>query len=84
MIGDRSPYQPDLPNIKERMFQAGQTEQDWDTFIEYVNEVATLVSASGLLIDDLMTASNWGEYKGRPVIIDLGYTEAVKPLYTKG
>jgi len=84
MIGDRSPYQPDLPNIKERMFQAGQTEQDWDTFIEYVNEVATLVSASGLLVDDLMAASNWGEYKGRPVVIDLGYTEAVKSMYTKG
>ena len=83
-VGDRSPYQPDLPKIKERMLQAGHTEQDWDTFIEYVNEVAILVSSSGLLVDDLMAASNWGEYKGRPVIIDLGYTEAVKPLYTKG
>lgn len=84
MTGDCSLFQPDLPAIKERMLLAGQTEQDWDTFIEYVNEVATLVSSSGLLADDLVTASNWGEYKGRPVIIDLGYTEAVKPLYIKG
>lgn len=84
MIGDCSLFQPDLPKIKERMLMTGKTEQDWDTFIEYVNEAATLVSSSGLLVDDLITASNWGEYKGRPVIIDLGYTEAVKPLYIKG
>ena len=83
-IGNRSPHQLDLPDIKKRMLQAGQTEQDLDIFIEYVNEVAILVSSSGLLVDDLMTASNWGEYKGRPVVIDLGYTESVKPLYTKG
>jgi hypothetical protein len=83
-IGDRSPYMYDLSKIKERMFRAGHTEQDWDTFIEYVNEVATLVSSSGLLVNDLVAAPNWGEYKGRPVIIDLGYTKAVRPLYIKG
>ena len=83
ILGTKKSYMPDLKKIKEDMLNAGHTEQDLDIFFEYVNEVATLVSSSSLLVDDLGSASNWGEYKGKPVIIDLGFTEAVKPLYTK-
>lgn len=83
ILGSKQKYMPDIKTIKERMINAGQTEQDLDIFFEYVDDVADLVNSSGLLIDDLGNANNWGEYQGRPVIIDLGYTEAVKPMYTR-
>jgi hypothetical protein len=83
ILGSKQKYMPDIKTIKERMVNAGQTEQDLDIFFEYVDDVADLVNSSGLLVDDLGNANNWGEYQGRPVIIDLGYTEAVKPMYTR-
>jgi len=84
LLGSKQNYMPDTKKIKEDLRRAGQTEQDVEIFFEYVDEVADLVNSSGLLIDDLSNASNWGEYKGKPVIIDLGFTEAVKPMYTRG
>jgi hypothetical protein len=84
LLGNRKSYMPDTKKIKEDLLNAGQTEQDVEIFFEYVDEVADLVSSSGLLIDDLGVASNWGEYKGRPVIIDLGFTDAVRPMYRGG
>ena len=84
LLGSKQKYMPDTKKIKEDLLNAGQTEQDVEIFFEYVDEVADLVNSSGLLIDDLGNASNWGEYKGKPVIIDLGFTEAVKPMYARG
>jgi predicted nucleotidyltransferase len=84
VLGNRKAYMPDLNKIKQDLITSGHTEQDIEIFMGYVDEVATLVNSSSLLVDDLGTASNWGEYNGRPVIIDLGFTEAVKPMYTRG
>jgi hypothetical protein len=75
---------PDLNKIKQDLITSGHSEQDIEIFMGYVDEVATLVNSSSLLVDDLGTASNWGEYNGRPVIIDLGFTEAVRPMYMRG
>jgi hypothetical protein len=61
----------------------GFSEQDIETFKEYASELGDLVSSSGALIVDFQHASNWGIYNGRPVIIDVGYTEAVKPMYMR-
>lgn len=57
------------------------TEQDWEIFLTYVDEVADLVGSSTLVIGDLNTPSNWGVYNNRPVIIDLGFTDETKHLY---
>tara|TARA_Y100000593_G_C4250124_1_gene306732 strand:- start:365 stop:1000 length:636 start_codon:yes stop_codon:yes gene_type:complete len=38
-------------------------------------------SYSPTLIKDLATASNWGLYNRRPVIIDIGYSDSTKHLY---
>lgn len=32
-------------------------------------------------VEDLMRLANWGMYQGRPVIIDIGYTDDVVKLY---
>lgn len=83
ILGNKQKYMPDLNKIKQDLLDAGHTEQDLEIFMGYVDEVANLVSSSSLLVDDFVNASNWGEYKGRPVIIDLGFTSAVHDLYWK-
>jgi hypothetical protein len=84
IIGKRSRHMPTLKQIKQELDDSDYTEEEIDIFMEYANEVATLVTSSTVLLDDLRNVNNWGEYNGRPVIIDLGYTEEVKPLYQKG
>ena len=84
VLGNRKAYMPDLKKIKQDLITSGHSEQDIEIFMGYVDEVATLVNSSSLLVDDLGVASNWGEYNGRPVIIDLGFTEAVRPMYYGG
>ena len=83
ILGKRTRYQTSMKQIKEDLEDAGYSDNEIDIFMEYASEVATLVNSSTVLIDDLYNVGNWGEYNGRPVIIDLGYTEAVKPLYTR-
>lgn len=83
VLGNRkkNSYIPDLETIKKEMLEAGSTEQDLDIFLDYVNQVADLVNSSNLLAGDFGNPANWGEYQGRPVIIDLGYSQAVHDLY---
>ena len=83
VLGNRkkNSYIPDLATIKKEMTAAGSTEQDMYIFFDYVNQVADLVNSSNLLPGDFGNAANWGEYQGRPVIIDLGYSKSVHELY---
>jgi hypothetical protein len=60
---------------------SGFSEQDIETFKEYASELGDLVSSSGALIVDFQHAGNWGIYNGRPVIIDVGFTENVASMY---
>lgn len=83
VLGNRQKYMADLNQIKQEMLDTGSSEQDIEIFMDYVDQVADLVNSSSLLPDDFGTASNWGEYQGRPVIIDLGFTSAVHDLYWK-
>lgn len=81
VLGSKQKYMPSLDQIKQEMLDNGSTEQDIDIFLDYVNQVADLVNSSNLLAGDFGNAGNWGEYQGRPVIIDLGYTKSVHDLY---
>lgn len=83
VLGQRRNWMPTMKQIKQDLEDTTMSQEEIDIFFEYVNEVAMLVSSSSLLIDDLYNIGNWGEYNGRPVIIDLGFTEAVKPLYQR-
>jgi len=49
----------------------------------YYSALETLVGTFGLPAKDLSVKSNWGIYKGEPVIIDLGYTEKTADLYRR-
>ena len=83
ITGRRQSHMPTLEEIKEELEDSDYNEEEIEIFMEYANEVAMLITSSTLLLDDLRNVNNWGEYNGRPVIIDLGYTEAVEPLYYK-
>lgn len=80
-LGNIKRYMPTLDQIKQEMLDTGSSEKDIEIFMDYVDQVAVLISSSSLLSGDFGTASNWGEYQGRPVIIDLGFTSAVHDLY---
>lgn len=84
VLGQRKNWMPTMKQIKQDLEDTTMSQEEIDIFFEYVNEVAMLISSSSLLIDDLYNTGNWGEYKGRPVIIDLGFTEAVRPMYQGG
>lgn len=84
VLGQRKNWMPTMKQIKQDLEDTTMSQDEIDIFFEYVNEVAMLISSSSLLIDDLYNTGNWGEYKGRPVIIDLGFTEAVRPMYQGG
>lgn len=72
-----------LEQTKQRLIANGKTEQDAELFGEYVDHVVTLLHSSTLEFGDLRQLANWGEYQGRPVIIDLGFTEETKHLYMR-
>jgi hypothetical protein len=88
-LGQRKPLDMTDEGIKKQYFETHNdrwkpTEEDWDIFVEYADEIATLADASGLATGDLMGANNWGVYNGRPVVIDLGLTQNVwDQYYTK-
>jgi hypothetical protein len=85
-LGQRKPLDMTDEGIKKQYFETHNdrwkpTEEDWDIFVEYADEIATLADASGLATGDLMGANNWGVYNGRPVVIDLGLTQDVWDTY---
>jgi hypothetical protein len=57
--------------------------EDAEIFKEYAHDLANLVSNTSLKMGDFDRAANWGLYNGRPVVIDLGFTTEVVPLYAR-
>lgn len=65
-------YFEELPNA---------TEEDYEHALKYVQEIGELVSNFGILSDDFSHADNWGIWKGKPVVIDVGFDEAIRDQY---
>ena len=86
LTGKRGPHDMDDEKIKKYYFETANdhwkpTEEGWDIFRQYSEELAELVMSSTLDSGDLQNPANWGLYNGRPVVIDLGFTDEVAPLY---
>ena len=83
LVGKRMPHEMDDDKIKETYFgyDTGATEADYEKFRDYADQIAELIMSSTLEIGDLQNPANWGVYNGRPVIIDLGFTEDTMELY---
>lgn len=86
LTGNRGPHDMDDEKIKKYYFETHNnlwkpTEEGWNIFRQYAEELAELVMSSTLDSGDLQNPANWGVYNGRPVVIDLGFTDEVAPLY---
>ena len=86
LTGNRGPHDMDDEKIKKYYFETHNniwqpTEEGWKIFRQYSEELAELVMSSTLDSGDLQNPANWGVYNGRPVVIDLGFTDEVAPLY---
>lgn len=66
-----------IKTLEKTLAKKGFTSEDWDIFMGYVDELASLGS-SGVLLNDFSRPANWGIFNGKPVIIDVGYTEDVR------
>jgi hypothetical protein len=80
-----SEYQKmNLGGYTERRREAGDSEDDIETTIWYVDELSKLAVDWDVNLMDFNRASNWGIYKGKPVVIDVGFTQDVaKQHYSK-
>lgn len=76
-----------VPANKQReriIAKSGISEQDYAILEEYATSIAELMVHFDLTPNDLLTPKNWGIYKGKAVIIDLGLTDTVwSTLYRK-
>lgn len=54
------------------------TDEDMITFKKYVGLLAHIVNENNLMADDFIKHDNWGIYKGKPVIIDIGFTHDIQ------
>ena len=82
IAGKHSPYEMDDEKINKYYFETSNdrwkpTEEDWNIFRQYAEELAELVMSSTIQTGDLQDPANWGVYNNRPVVIDLGFTEDV-------
>ena len=70
-----------LDNIKQK---TEISDQDLATLEDYATRIAELIVNFDLTPGDFTVTSNWGIYKGKPVIIDLGLSDTVfQSLYQK-
>jgi ribosomal protein S18 acetylase RimI-like enzyme len=70
-----------LNDILDKNSHFGSSEQDNDTFLEYVNSLAELKSSFDVELADFHRPANWGLYQGKPVIIDVGFNSNVLNQY---
>jgi len=83
-LPDKPKYLSKPADLKEKYFDpkmwtyGGQpTEQSFEMFNEYVDKIAELKDSSQLELGDLQNNLNWGQFMGKPVVIDLGLSSDV-------
>jgi hypothetical protein len=70
-----------LNDIIDKNEHFGSSEQDADTFLEYVNRLSELKSSFDVELADFHRPANWGLYQGKPVIVDVGFNSNVLNQY---
>lgn len=82
-ITGKKKYVGNYETYKSHLIQTGHSEQDIDTMTEYANILADLNSSFDVELGDFTRAANWGIYKGKPVIVDVGFNSNVLNQYYK-
>lgn len=62
--------------VQQQLRIAKFSEEDIEIFMHYADELAILAQGD-VILTDLDRAVNWGIYKGKPVVIDLGFSTSV-------
>ena len=73
----------ELAWYKAKFLIHGKNDKDFEIFLDYIKKIRKLVAKTKILEGDMTMLDNWGEYQGRPVIIDLGFADEVLNLYHK-
>jgi hypothetical protein len=87
-LPDKPKYLNKPADLKEKYFDpkmwtyGGEpTEQSFEMFNEYVDKLAELKDSAQIELGDLQNDKNWGQFMGRPVVIDLGLSSDVWNKY---
>lgn len=72
-------YQDIVTDMKER----GVSDDDIETATQYANVLAELASNFDIKLGDFTRKANWGLYQGKPVVVDVGFNEAIYQKHYK-
>jgi hypothetical protein len=70
-----------LDDILEKNQFYGNSEDDNEIFLQYVNDFADLKNSFDVELGDFNRAANWGMYQGKPVVVDVGFNSNVMNQY---
>lgn len=82
-ITGKKKYVGDYQSYVSHLQQKGKSEQDIETMTDYANTLADLNSNFDVELGDFARAANWGLYKNKPVIVDVGFNSNVLNQYYK-
>lgn len=88
IVGEQGRFDMTDEQLKEKYFETYNklwqpTEQGYEIFRTYAEELAELGMSSTIELGDFNNPSNWGIYNNRPVVLDLGFTEETAQLYAR-
>jgi hypothetical protein len=79
IAGKKSFYSYD--SVTKYLREHGASDSDIETFTDYANVLADLTNSFDVELADMKRAANWGLYKGKPVIVDVGFNSNVMNQY---
>jgi hypothetical protein len=66
---------------EQKLRNLGVTDENIEKIANVASQIVDLKSSFNVLLTDLGTPRNWGIFNNKPVIIDVGFTDAVQPMY---
>lgn len=82
-ITGKKKYVGNYESYATHLRQRGVSEEQIDRMTDYANTLADLNSNFDVELGDFARAANWGMYKGKPVIVDVGFNSNVLNQYYK-
>lgn len=67
--------------IKQMKEYNKNNETDIEIFYNYIDKLVDLSKSFDIQLVDFETKNNWGIYKGKPVVIDVGFNSVTSTLY---
>lgn len=81
LLGRKPNDKEKLDDILEKHRHFGMSEDQIETFMDYVNKLADLNNSFDVELGDFRRPANWGLYQGKPVIVDVGFNSNIFQQY---